>query len=296
MTALSSMTGFARAEGQWATERFAWEVRSVNARGLDIRCRLPSGFEALEPDVRALLTAKLTRGSVNVTLSVVSEGSSLSVSLNRQALDALMASARAAAKDYGVEPPKLDALLAVRGVVESSEPMLDEDDRAVRAKAILGALGEAIAALVKARQQEGAQLNALLGGHIDRLEALLGAARETAETQPEALRERLHKQVSELMAASKGLDETRLTQEVALLATKADVREELDRLVAHIAAARDLLKAGGVAGRKFDFLTQEFGREANTLCSKAADIALTRIGLDMKAVIDQIREQVQNVE
>ena len=292
MSTLSSMTGFARAEGEWMTDRFVWELRSVNARGLDIRCRLPAGYEAMEPDVRARISAKLTRGSVNLTFSVVSGAAGSSVVLNRAALDALMASAKDAAKDYGVAVPGLDALLSARGVVEVSEPALSDEDREARAKAMMTVLDAAITSLMTARRREGTHLAALLTDHIDRLEALLEAARASAETQPEALRERLHRQVSELMEASKGLDETRLTQELALLATKADVREELDRL----AAARDLLATDGAIGRKFDFLTQEFGREANTLCSKAADIALTRIGLDMKAVIDQIREQVQNVE
>jgi uncharacterized protein (TIGR00255 family) len=296
MSTLSSMTGFARVEGEWLTDRFVWEVRSVNARGLDIRCRVPSGFEAMEPDVRARLSKKLTRGSVNLTFSVVSGAASSNVVLNRAALDALMTSVKEAAKDYGVDAPGLEALLSARGVIEVSEPALSDEDRESRAKAMMTALDAAIASLIEARKQEGKHLASLLTGHIDRMEELLEAARSTAETQPEMLRERLHRQVSELMTASKGLDETRLTQELALLATKADVREELDRLAAHIAAARDLLAADGAVGRKFDFLTQEFGREANTLCSKAVDIALTRIGLDMKAVIDQIREQVQNVE
>jgi len=296
MSTLSSMTGFARAEGEWMTDRFVWEVRSVNARGLDIRCRLPAGYETMESDVRARISAKLIRGSVNLTFSIVSGAAGSSVVLNRAALDALMASAKEAAKDYGVEAPGLDALLSARGVVEVSEPALSDEDREARAKAMMTTLDAAIASLIAARQQEGAHLAALLAGQIDRMESLLEGARASAETQPEALRERLHRQVSDLMEASKGLDETRLTQELALLATKADVREEVDRLAAHIAAARDLLATDGAIGRKFDFLTQEFGREANTLCSKAADIALTRIGLDMKAVIDQIREQVQNVE
>ncbi len=296
MNTLSSMTGFARAEGQWMADRFVWEVRSVNARGLDIRCRLPSGYEALEPEVRAQVSKQVTRGSVNITLSVVTGAAEASVALNRAALDGLMASARDVAKDYGVEPPGLDALLAVRGVVEVGEPVLSEEERESRSKAVIEALNAAVGSLIDARQQEGRHLAALLGGHVDRMETLLEAARASAETQPEALRARLKKQVGDVLEASQGIDETRLTQELALLATKADVREELDRLAAHISAARELLKGGGVIGRKFDFLTQEFGREANTLCSKAADIALTRIGLDMKAVIDQIREQVQNVE
>lgn len=296
MAALSSMTGFARAEGQWGADRFVWEVRSVNARGLDVRCRFPAGLESLEADVRALISADLARGSVNANLTVATDASRQSVALNRAALDELMTAATAAAEEYGVSPPKLDALLAVRGVVEVGEPALSEEDRAARFAAVLEACKSAMDSLVAARRQEGEHLSALLSGHIDRLEALVKAARESAATQPEALRARLEKQIADILAASKGLDETRLTQEVALLATKADVREELDRLAAHIAAARALLKEGGVVGRKFDFLTQEFGREANTLCSKAADIELTRIGLDMKSVIDQIREQVQNVE
>jgi uncharacterized protein (TIGR00255 family) len=296
MTALSSMTGFARAEGQWGADRFVWELRSVNARGLDVRCRLPAGYEALEPDVRAAVSAQLTRGSVNLSLNVTSDVSKLSVSLNRAALEELMTAAASATKDLGVDPPKVDAFLAVRGVVDVSEPTLGEDDREARAKAVLDGLKSAIASLLAARQQEGGHLTAMLSEHIDRLESLVKAARDSAASQPEALRTRLERQISEILSASKGLDETRLTQEVALLATKADVREELDRLAAHIAAARDLLKQGGVVGRKFDFLTQEFGREANTLCAKAAEIELTRIGLEMKSVIDQIREQIQNVE
>jgi uncharacterized protein YicC (UPF0701 family) len=276
MATLSSMTGFARAEGQWGSDRFVWEVRSVNARGLDVRCRLPAGMESLEADVRALISAHVTRGSVNASLTMATDASKQSVALNRAALDELMAAATAAAEEYGISPPKLDALLAVRGVVEVGEPSLSEEDRAARSKAILAGFKSAMGSLVAARRQEGGHLAALLSEHIDRLETLIKAARTSA--------------------ASKGLDETRLTQEVALLATKADIREELDRLVAHIAAARALLTEGGVVGRKFDFLTQEFGREANTLCSKAAEIELTRIGLDMKSVIDQIREQVQNVE
>jgi uncharacterized protein (TIGR00255 family) len=296
MATLSSMTGFARAEGQWGSDRFVWEVRSVNARGLDVRCRLPAGMESLEADVRALISAHVTRGSVNASLTMATDASKQSVALNRAALDELMAAATAAAEEYGISPPKLDALLAVRGVVEVGEPSLSEEDRAARSKAILAGFKSAMGSLVAARRQEGGHLAALLSEHIDRLETLIKAARTSAASQPEALRARLEKQIADILAASKGLDDTRLTQEVALLATKADIREELDRLVAHIAAARALLTEGGVVGRKFDFLTQEFGREANTLCSKAAEIELTRIGLDMKSVIDQIREQVQNVE
>ena len=296
MSTLASMTGFARAEGEWMADRFVWEARSVNSRGLDVRCRLPAGYEALEPDVRARVSSKLTRGSINLSFSVTSGAANASVVLNRAALDALMASVKAAAADHGVKEPGLEALLPVRGIVEVCEPELSDEDREARAKAMMATLDKAIGALIEARKQEGKHLAALLSGHIDRMESLLEAARSTAEAQPEALRARLHRQISDLMEASKGLDETRLTQELALLATKADVREELDRLAAHIAAARELLAADGAIGRKFDFLTQEFGREANTMCSKAVDIALTRIGLDMKAVIDQIREQVQNVE
>ncbi len=296
MSSLSSMTGFARAEGEWKSDRFVWEVRSVNARGLDIRCRLPAGYEALEQDVRSRVSSKLTRGSVNLTFSVISGAANTTVVLNRAALDALMASVKDAADHYNMPEPHLEALLPVRGIVDVSEPTLSDDDRTARGNAMMAALDKAIDSLIEARRQEGVHLSALLKGHIDRMEGLLESARTTAEAQPEALRERLQRQISEVMGSAKGLDETRLAQELALLATKADVREELDRLAAHIAAARDLLGAEGAIGRKFDFLTQEFGREANTLCSKAADIALTRIGLDMKAVIDQIREQVQNVE
>lgn len=290
------MTGFARASGAWRDQRWAWEVRSVNARGLDMRLRLPSGFEMLEPAIRALASERLKRGSLNATLAMPEGAAQPRPRLNRAAFDALVASAKQAAADHGLPPPGVEGFLALRGIVEFEESVLSEDEQEERSAAIGASFTQAIDDLVLARQAEGEQLRGVLEAQIGELASLVGLASASAEAQPEALRERLKRQIGEILDAKSGLDEARLAQELALLAVKCDVREELDRLRGHVEAARALLEAGGVIGRKFDFLTQEFGREANTLCSKATTIDLTRIGLDLKGVIDRIREQVQNIE
>ncbi|MEQ8967053.1 MAG: YicC/YloC family endoribonuclease [Azospirillaceae bacterium] len=291
---LVSMTGFARDTGEAAGFTWVWEARSVNGKQLDVRPRLPSGMERLEPTVRAEAQARFKRGNVSLGLSLGRAEAVPRLRLNREVVDQVMALAREI-EGIGAAPPRLDSLLSVRGVIESVDT-LDETDQEALDAAILASLGRALDALARARLEEGARLAGVLGGAIDRIEALVADARASAEAQPEALRERLRQQVAEILEARAGLPEDRLAQEVAVLVAKADVREELDRLDAHIEQARGLLTEGGPVGRRLDFLCQEFNREANTLCSKAAEVALTRVGLDLKAVIDQFREQIQNIE
>ena len=290
------MTGFARAEGQHDGFGWAWELKSVNGRGLDIRTRAPQGFESLEPLARQKLGEALKRGNVNVSLVVERRTGEAGIRINRAVLDQVLALQAELAGKVDAAPPRLEALLAVRGVVEAGEEEADEEARAARDADILAGLEQAVKAMVASRLEEGARLAAILTGHLDRIEELTAQAQALGSVQPEALKARLRQQVTELLEASPALNEDRLAQEAALLATKADIREELDRLAAHIAAARELMQAGSQIGRRFDFLCQEFNREANTLCSKSGDAELTRIGLELKAVIDQRKEQGQNVE
>ncbi|WP_029003378.1 YicC/YloC family endoribonuclease [Azorhizobium doebereinerae] len=293
---LASMTGFARAHGLTGAWRWTWEVRSVNAKGLDLRLRLPSGFDALDAAARAAATKALSRGSVSGTFTVTREGDSLSVGLNKEALRALYAATREAAADLGSAPPALDALLNVKGIVEVIEAEQTEADRDAISRDAAAGFGRALHDLSLMRRGEGAALRAVLGERLDAIARLITAAEALPERKLEAIKARLAEQVRALADIHAALDPDRLHQEAVLLATKADVREELDRLTAHVAAARDLLAQGGPVGRKLDFLAQEFNREANTLCSKSNAVALTQIGLDLKLLVDQFREQIANIE
>ncbi|MEO5373532.1 MAG: YicC family protein [Alphaproteobacteria bacterium] len=299
--AICSMTAFARGQGNDPgppAYAWTWEARSVNAKGLDVRLRLAPGFEALELAVRDLVTKRFKRGSISLSLSASRTGERAVMRLNEPLLDQLLDIAAAAQARLGerVAPPRLDGLLAVRGVLEPIEDV--EDEAAVRAREarVLRTLDETMTALAAMREEEGARLAAVLGGQLDLIETLSTQAASTAALRPEAIRERLRTQVATLLEASPALSEERLAQEVALLAVKGDIREEVDRLLSHVAAARALLAEGGAAGRRLDFLCQEFNREANTLCAKSSNVDLTRLGLDLKATIDQVREQVQNIE
>lgn len=288
------MTGFGRTEGEVDGLRWVWELRSVNGKGLDVRLRLPSGLERLDAEVRARAKQRLTRGNVTINLQADRTQSDQRLQINQGLLEQVLALA-AKLEDRGVERPRLDALLAVRGVVEA----VDDQENGLSAEAeaaIMAGFDAAADGLVVARADEGARVAALLADQLADIASKVKKAREEAATQPAALHERLQKQVAEVLAASPPLPEDRLVQEVALLAVKADVREELDRLDAHIEQAHDLLKAAEPVGRRLDFLCQEFNREANTLCSKSTDVGLTRIGLALKASVDQLREQVQNIE
>ncbi len=294
---ISSMTGFARSDGESSDLRWTCEVRSVNNRGLDIRCRLPPRFESLETAVRTLVGERFTRGSVQLTLTLARvQAAEPEIRLNQNILAQILTAVKALQDTPGVAPPRLDGLLALKGVIEVEEPEESEGMRAGREAALLTGVANALDQLRSARRAEGRHLADILTQHVARIEALTGEARAEAAKVPEALRARLKEQVSLVLDSGAPLDPGRLAQELALLAAKADVTEEIDRLTAHLYQARELLAADEPVGRKLDFLVQEFNREANTLCSKSALGELTRIGLDLKAVIDQMREQVQNVE
>ena len=293
---LSSMTGYARASGSVPGISFLIEVKSVNARGLDIRTRLAPGFDTLDLEMRRRIGSALARGAITMTLNVDREGEGGRVVVNEHALGTVLALMQRLKSDIEAAPPSLDGILNLKGVLEQHEAPLAAEEEEALETAILAALDEAIEGLVQARRDEGARLVPVLGQRIDEIERLTLAAEAHPGRSREVILERLRQQIADLREAAGAMPEERLAQEALLLATKADVREELDRLKSHIASARQLIAAGGPVGRKLDFLSQEFNREANTLCSKSNAVDLTAIGLDLKAVIDQLREQVQNIE
>lgn len=290
---LSSMTGFARAAGITGPVQWAWEVRSVNGRGLDVRLRVPNGYDAVGEVARTALQKTLSRGQCQLNLTMTRPEAAPRVRINEALLGQLAAAVARVPRPDGMAPASLDGLLSIRGVVEADE------EPGADAEALAHDLAEGVVRLVtdlvEARRAEGRQLRAVIEGQLGEMARLRQAAEDCPARKPEAVRARLAATVATLLAAG-SLDPDRLHQEAVLLAAKADVREELDRLQAHLASAADLLAAGGAIGRKLDFLAQELGREANTLCAKANDITLSRIGLDLKAVVEQFREQVQNVE
>jgi len=292
--AIESMTGFARAAGTTGAHAFAWEVRSVNGRGLDVRVRVPTGFDSFSEAARKQFSTAFTRGTLHVSLALTSEASTPRPRINQEALAALIEAASQVKLPASIAPATLDGLLAIRGVVEVSEE--SGDALSQLEKPVLAALAETIAALKQARLAEGRALEAIISGHLDTIARLTLAAEAHPGRSVEAIRGRLAGQIALLLDASNALEPQRLHQEAALLAVKADIREEIDRLHAHVAALRELLAQGGPIGRKLDFLAQEFGREASTLCAKAGDPGLSRIGLELRTVVDQLREQVQNVE
>ncbi|WP_425408492.1 YicC/YloC family endoribonuclease [Hyphococcus sp.] len=292
---LSSMTGFARADGAHDAWRWVWELRTVNSRGLEWRVRIPAGYESLDPGLRKAAKGKLSRGAFNATLSIHSEKSEAQYAVNEKMLRQAISMIEHIQAHMKCAPPQPEGVLAIKGVVELAEHDEDEADREALHAALLSSFERALDKLIDARRAEGGGLAATLTAQIDEIESLTAAAAAHAASAPAALKARLETQLKELLADS-AVPQDRLAQEAALLAVKADVREELDRLKTHVSAARSLLNKAGPAGRELDFLTQEFNREANTLCSKASDMDLKRIGLDLKGVIDQMREQVQNVE
>ncbi len=294
--AVSSMTGFARAAGSSGGWRWAFEIKSVNAKGLDLRLRMPAPFDRVEIEARARLSKALARGTCFAALTAQREGAAATVHIDQAALETIAGVARSAAEKAGLAPPTMDGLLALRGVAEVVEAADDEAQVNAACAGALASLDEALAALAAARRTEGGALAAVLRRQLDAIEALTLAADANPARRPEAVRARLAENVAALMDSSRGFDENRLHQEAILLAAKADIREELDRLKTHIAAARSLLDQGGAIGRRLDFLAQEFGREANTLSAKANDVTLTAQGLELRAQIEQFREQVQNIE
>ncbi len=293
---LKSMTGFARSQGALGSATWQWEVRSVNGKSLDIRLRLPPGCEAIDGPGRELCSKKLNRGSLSASLTLTRQGTATVIRLNEAALAQVSLAVTRAGELCKAAPPTLDGILALRGVLEVVEGEEPEGEQAARNTAILASLSAGLDTLVADRGREGERLTRTFGTQIDEIESLTLAAERSPQRTPERIAMRLREQLERLFAASSQLDTERLHQEAMLMAVKADVEEEVQRLKSHISEARSLISSNDPVGRKLDFLTQEFFREANTLCSKAIDVEVTRIGLGLKAVIDQLREQVQNIE
>jgi uncharacterized protein (TIGR00255 family) len=293
---LSSMTGFARSQGVSGSYAWAWEVKSVNGKGLDLRLRLPTGWDAIEAGVRAQAAERLWRGSIQAGLAVNRNGVAPVVRINAGVLEAILTTARELAQRIETSPPSLDGLLGLKGVMEVSDAEEREDERRNAEAAVTAGFGEALGSLTEMRHWEGMALGRVLTMRLGEITALARRAELSPGRRPEAIRVRLAEQVATLLAQSDRFDPDRLHQEAILITTKTDVREELDRLAAHVAQARLLIDQGGSIGRRLDFLAQELSREANTLCAKASDVELTNIGLELKAAVEQFREQVQNVE
>ncbi|MDA4846959.1 YicC/YloC family endoribonuclease [Hoeflea poritis] len=293
---LQSMTGYAHQDGNLGALRWTWELRSVNGRGLDTRVRVPAGYERLEQDIKKRLSTAFRRGSIQVTLSAVRETKQIEAVVNQDVLDAALALAKRLGDEIDAEPPRIDGILNIRGVLEFNEPV--PDDRTVTAEhaAILESLDGAIAALAAMRQAEGEKIGSFIKSQIDGIETLARKADEDPSTEPGSIAERLGMQVRMLLETGVELDEDRLHMEAAILAAKADIREEIDRLFTHVAACRALVEEGGAVGRRLDFLAQEFNRESNTICSKSNASSVTAVGLELKVLIDQFREQIQNLE
>jgi uncharacterized protein (TIGR00255 family) len=300
MTTLASMTGFARESGTLPDgTSFVWELRSVNGRGLDLRLRVPNGLDAIEAALREAAGKRLKRGNVSATLTLKREERAPRLTPDPAALEQAIALATSVAQRLGAPPPRAEAILALPGVLRAEAVEPDEASEEAKRAALVTAFDAALAGLVAARGREGAQLATILAALLDEIAALRDAAATEAATQPEAQRHRLMENLAKLLGegdARARIPEERLAQEVAMLAQRSDVREELDRLSAHVAEARRLLAGGEAVGRKLEFLTQEFVREANTLCSKSASVGLTRLGLELKAAIERLREQAANVE
>jgi uncharacterized protein (TIGR00255 family) len=293
---LASMTGFARSQGSAGGYHWAWELKSVNGKGLDMRLRLPQGWDAIEVPVRASAARHLARGNVSATLSMERSGALSAVRVNEEVLAALLDTIRKIAKRVDASPPSLDGILGLKGVMEITEAEEDAGERCEAEAAVAAGFEAALSDLVSARRNEGLALARVLAMRLVEIARLTAAAEASPARAPEAIRARLAEQVKSIVGTGEKFDSDRLYQEAILLAAKADVREELDRLKAHVEAAQKLLDEGGPVGRKLDFLAQELNRESNTLCAKSNDVSLTAIGLDLKAAVDQFREQVQNLE
>jgi uncharacterized protein (TIGR00255 family) len=294
--ALSSMTGFARGHGESGGYAWAWEIKSVNAKGLDLRLRLPPGWDAVEAPVRSKAGEVLARGTVYATLIVERHGKTPVVRLNEDVLNAVLGTVKTLAGRIDAERPRLDGILAIKGVVEVVEAEEGEDERRAAEAAVISGFAAALTGLIENRQREGDALGRILSGRLAEIAGLVNRAETAAARRPEAVKQRIADQVAALLESSDRFDPDRLHQEAVLIAARADVREELDRLAAHVEQAQTMVAKGGAVGRRLDFLSQEFNRETNTLCAKANDLELTNIGLELKGVVEQFREQVQNLE
>lgn len=289
------MTGFARSQGVSGPYAWTWEIKSVNAKGFDLRLRTPSGFDGLEAPARTKAAEVFSRGTLQASLSVERQGSAPVVRVNEPVLEAVLATLKQLSGQVEADPPRLDGILAIKGVIEVVETEEHEDVKRAAEVNILAGFDAALKSLVTMRKHEGAALGKILGERLGEIAALAARADAAPGRKPEAVKKRLAEQIA-ILTDNARFDADRLHQEALVLAAKADIREELDRLTAHVAQARSLLAAGGAIGRKLDFLSQELNRESNTLCAKSNDVELTNIGLELKTVVEQFREQVQNLE
>ncbi|NNE25139.1 MAG: YicC family protein [Rhizobiales bacterium] len=294
--AITSMTGFARIDGTIDALTWHWEIKSVNGKGFDTRCRLPSGYEAIEPAVREIAGKHVRRGNLQISLQIGRDTATSTLRVNEEALAQILPIADDLRERLGAPAVTVEGILSIRGVLEMGEAEETEEARDARHAAILKDFSDACASLAAMRKAEGENLARVIAGQLDTIEKLTGQARDCPARSADAIKARLSDQISRLMEASDTFDADRLHQEAVLIAAKSDIQEELDRLFAHVEAGRELLASDQPVGRKFDFVAQEFNREANTLCSKSTDQSLTKIGLELKTVIDQLREQVQNIE
>lgn len=293
---LSSMTGFARSHGASGPYVFEWELKSVNAKGFDFRMRLPAGWDDIEPPVRKRAAEVLSRGTIYANLTVKRANAVSAIQINQDVLASVLKVASEIAGKVDAVAPSIDGLLGIKGVIEVVEPEADEAEEKAARTAVESAFGEALKSLIEMRKREGASLAAVLAQRLDELEALAKQAEAAPGRKPDAIKARLAEQIAALLDTSDRFDPDRLHQEAIMMATKADIREELDRIASHIAQSREMLAKGGAVGRRLDFLAQEFNREVNTCCSKSIDLELTNAGLAMKNVVEQFREQVQNLE
>ena len=294
--ALSSMTGFARSHGASGPYAFEWELKSVNAKGFDLRMRLPPGWDELEATAKKRAGELLSRGTVYANLTVKRANAASTVRINEDVLASIVKVAGELAGRIDAVAPSIDGLLAIKGVIEIVEPESDEaEDKAAKAAAA-AAFEQALTDLVQMRQREGTTLGQILIQRMDEIERLAKKAEAAPGRKPEAIRARIAEQVATLLDTSERFDSDRLNQEALMIAARADIREELDRIASHVSQAREMIGKGGPVGRRLDFLAQEFNREVNTCCSKSNDLELTNTGLAMKNVVEQFREQVQNLE
>lgn len=293
---LSSMTGFARSHGASGPYVFEWELKSVNAKGFDFRMRLPPGWDDIEPPVRKRAAEVLSRGTIYANLTVKRANAVSAIQINQDVLASVLRVASEIAGKVDAVAPSIDGLLGIKGVIEVVEPEADEAEEKAARTAVESAFGEALKSLIEMRKREGASLAVVLAQRLDELEALAKQAEAAPGRKPDAIKARLAEQIAALLDTSDRFDPDRLHQEAIMMATKADIREELDRIASHIAQSREMLAKGGAVGRRLDFLAQEFNREVNTCCSKSIDLELTNAGLAMKNVVEQFREQVQNLE
>ena len=293
---IQSMTGFARAQGQNADYSWTWEIRSLNGKGLDVRLRLPPSFEELDTQVRKAISDSLVRGNIQINLQFASHSSRLHPKLDEKLALELLEAAKSLQEKIGGDLPNLSQIMTMRGVIEYEEMDVHDAEKAERNQVLMADFDTAVATLVKARTQEGAAIKNVLSGQLARLGELSGLIKNNDARHPEAIKKQLSNQLARLFEVEERLDPQRLHQEAVIIAAKADIQEELDRLDVHLKSGNELLSGAGPVGRKLDFLAQEFNRECNTICSKSNSAEVTALGLDMKLVIDQFREQVQNME